>query len=138
MHKKVLTVVGITILLILTVVAPMTLGLDVRTDRLEDTEVLDTISGGPMDSAWPMQSHDTKHTGRSPYSTADNPYDEKWKFWTDGWIDDTPVIDNEGVIYFGGSHGGLGRYLYAIYPDGTLKWKYKTGGLIAGSSPAFA
>ena len=26
----------------------------------------------PMDSVWPMKCHDNKHTGRSPYSTANN------------------------------------------------------------------
>jgi len=33
---------------------------------------------------WPMKCHDTKHTGRSPVNTADNPLIEKWKFnaWT--------------------------------------------------------
>ena len=93
---------------------------------------------GPMNSPWPMQCYNVNHTSQSPYSTIDNSYDEKWRFWTDGWIDDTPVIDNDGVIYFGGSHNNLGRYLYAINPDGTEKWKYKTGGLIAGSSPAIS
>ena len=38
----------------------------------------------PMDSPWPMFMHDVRHTGRSPYSTADNPYDEKWYFTADG------------------------------------------------------
>ena len=93
---------------------------------------------GPIDSAWPMHCHDLHHTGRSPYSTADNPYDEIWRFETDGWLEDTPTIDSDGTIYFGGSYGGLTRYLFAINPDGTEKWKYKTDGLILGSSPAIA
>jgi len=93
---------------------------------------------GPMDSAWPMKCHDNKHTGRSPYSTEDNPYDEIWRFKTDGWVEDSPIIDSDGTIYFGGEFDGLPCYLIAINPNGTLKWKYKTGGLILGSSPAIA
>ena len=96
-----------------------------------------SVSSGPMDSPWPMKCHDTRHTGRSPYSTADNPGLEKWRFKCD-WVDTTPTIDNDGTIYFGGEYGGLPWYLYAVHPNGTLKWRYKTEGLIMGSSPAIA
>jgi len=34
-----------------------------------------------------------------------------------------PAIGTDGTIYVG-SHD---HYLYAIKPDGTLKWKYETG-----------
>ena len=84
-----------------------------------------------MDSPWSMKCHDTRHTGRSPYSTADNPYDEKWKFGGCDWVEGGPVIGNDGTIYF----GDFNRDLYALYPNGTLKWKYKTGGWI-WSTPA--
>jgi outer membrane protein assembly factor BamB len=88
-------------------------------------------SAGPMNSAWPMKCHDRHHTGRSPYSTADNPLDEKWRFKTGGWVEGGPVIDNDGIIYF----GDFDAYLYAVYPDGSLKWKYKLDGWI-WSTPA--
>jgi len=101
-----------------------------------NTPLITGLSNGPMDSAWPMKCHDLHHTGLSPYSTADNPYDIKWSFYTDGWIEDSPVIDSDGTIYFGGDYGGLPWYLIAINPDGTLKWRFKTDGLILGSSPA--
>jgi len=122
MHKNILTVVGITILFLGVVVTPMTLGYDVKSDMVSDSP--------PMDSPWPMQSHDTKHTGRSPYSTADNPYDEKWRFGCD-WVEGGSVIDDNGNIYF----GDFDDYLYSLYPDGTLNWKYKTGDWI-WSTPA--
>ena len=103
---------------------------------IPNTPLITGLSNGPMDSAWPMKCHDLHHTGLSPYSTADNPYDIKWSFYTDGWIEDTPVIDSDGTIYFGGDYGGLPWYLIAINPNGTLKWRFKTDGLILGSSPA--
>jgi len=94
-------------------------------------------SVGPMDSPWSMKCHDVHHTSQSPYSTV-NTYAEKWRFYFTGWLEDTPVIDSDGTIYCKGAYNALDRYLYAIYPDGTEKWKYKTDGLILGSSPAIA
>ncbi len=77
-----------------------------------------TASGGPMDSPWPMYCHDVRHTGRSPYSTADNLGIEKWRFGTAGWAMGSPVIGNDDTIYIGAND------FYAVYPNGTLKWKY--------------
>ncbi len=74
----------------------------------------------PMDSPWPMYCHDVRHTGRSPYSTAGNPGTEKWRYKldTDGYFAYfAPIIDDEGISYV---HRGD---LYAIYPNGTLKWR---------------
>jgi outer membrane protein assembly factor BamB len=82
-----------------------------------DVKEESVFSGPPMDSAWPMSCHDTRHTGRSPYSTADTNNIEKWKFYINCWFwGCSPAIDNEGTIY-------IGDDLYAIYPDGSLKWK---------------
>jgi outer membrane protein assembly factor BamB len=89
-----------------------------------------STSNGLMDSPWPMKCHDTHHTSRSEYSTADNPFIEKWRFDSD-WVEGSPVIDNNGIIYF----GDFDRDLYAVYPNGTVKWKYHTGGWI-WSAPA--
>lgn len=84
-----------------------------------------------MDSDWPMKCHDNKHSGRSQYTTANNNGAELWKFETDNWIQGGPVIDDEGIIYFGTDD------LNAIYPNGTLKWSYDTIGSI-WSTPAIS
>jgi len=70
----------------------------------------------PMDSQWPVASHDIYHTGRSPYSTATAPLVEKWRFPGNGWVYGSPVIDDEGTVYFGADG------FFAIYPNGTAKW----------------
>jgi len=88
---------------------------------------------GLLDSCWPMKSHDPRHTGRSPYSTAYNTGEELWRFETDGWIEGGSCIGNDGTVYI----GSYFRVLYALNPNGTLKWKYKTDGLI-WSCPALA
>ena len=93
-------------------------------------------SGGPMDSAWPMKCHDLHHTSRSPYSTASNPGLEKWRFKCEGPTGQVAggiIIGEDGTLYFGDSSWNL----YALHPDGRLKWIYKTGGVIT-SAPALA
>ncbi|MCK5261625.1 MAG: PQQ-like beta-propeller repeat protein, partial [Thermoplasmatales archaeon] len=90
-----------------------------------------SVSSGPMDSPWPMKCHDLHHTSRSPYSTANNSGFEKWRFKCDGV--DSPIIGDDGIIYFGDNDWDI----YAIYPNGTLKWTYHTGGDIT-SAPALA
>ncbi len=83
--------------------------------------------GGLQDSAWPMYCHDTKHTGRSPYNTDDNPMTEKWSYSLYGYSDHSaPVLDSQGTIYVADSH------IYAIYPNGTLKWEYVYGSPVEG------
>jgi outer membrane protein assembly factor BamB len=75
-----------------------------------------------------MYCHDVQHTGRSPYSTANNLGIEKWRFNTEYTISGSPVIDSNDIIY-------IGSYdLYAVNPDGSFKWKYNTGGVIEGCS----
>ena len=86
----------------------------------------------PMNSSWPMKCHDLHHTSQSPYSTAGSPdCEEKWRFVTAGGVDGSPVIGDDGVIYF----GEMGRNFYAVYPNGTLKWDYYMAGWI-WSAPA--
>jgi len=87
--------------------------------------------GDPMDSPWPMFKYDVRNTGRSPYSTADNPGDNVWWFELERYIQGSGVIDKEGVLYFIG-----GDDFYAIYPNKTLKWSVDLVGWSLGSSPA--
>jgi len=92
--------------------------LDSANDEHDTVSLMDLFCG-PLDSAWPMKCHDNRHTGLSPYSTVDNNGAELWNFRADGWIGGGPIIDDEGIIYFGDEHG----YFYALYSDGNLKWE---------------
>jgi len=82
-----------------------------------------------------MFRHDPQHTGRSPYKGNEiNMF--KWKFsirsneWS-GNIDSSPAIGSDGTIYVLADSfcGPLGvtpcECLWAINPNGTLKWKGK-------------
>jgi len=85
---------------------------------------------------WPQQGYNAQHIGRSPYSTENNPGVEKWRFPAEDWCDGSPSIGPDGAIYFGSSDG----YLYAIYPNSTLKWKFRAESGVGdfGSHPAIA
>jgi len=84
-------------------------------------EILDNSPNGLMDSAWPMYCHDTRHTGRSPYSTVNATGVVKWRTATIGPIYGGSAIDSNGIIYVGSYE------LNAVYPNGTVKWKYNVG-----------
>ena len=111
----------------------MTLGIDVKLERVETEEgQSSTVDGPPIDSPWPMYCHDTRHTGRSPYNTADNPGIIKWKYETEHFgIHSSPAIDENGTIYVGTNE----HYLIAFNPNGTVKWQFDNDGWIE-SSPA--
>ncbi|MDH4223876.1 MAG: PQQ-binding-like beta-propeller repeat protein, partial [candidate division Zixibacteria bacterium] len=46
------------------------------------------------------------------------------KFCTNGPIDCSPAVDGNGIIYFGSRDSTL----YALYPDGNVRWTYKANG----------
>ncbi|KAA0008180.1 MAG: PQQ-like beta-propeller repeat protein, partial [Thermoplasmata archaeon] len=49
----------------------------------------------------------------------------KWKSWEGAFHTSFgPSVDEGGIVYYGSRNG----YLYAFYPNGTLKWKYNIGG----------
>jgi outer membrane protein assembly factor BamB len=52
----------------------------------------------------------------------------KWRFGTGGWVRTAPCIADDGTIYC----ASLSNYLFAINPNGTMKWRTDVG---AGTSP---
>jgi outer membrane protein assembly factor BamB len=90
----------------------------------------------PLEAAspWPEMRHDLRNTGAS--SIAAHYYgDRPWAFRTGRGIFSTPVIGGDGTVYVGSGD----TYFYALRPDGRLRWRIKTGGLIdaAGALSAF-
>lgn len=82
------------------------------------------VTVNPMEPIWPMFRHDPRHTGRSPY-LGPRTNNVAWKYWTDDYyaLHSSPTIDHTGTVYLGGDD----KNYYAIYPDGTLKWKWDVG-----------
>ena len=83
-------------------------------------------------SPWPLFRHDHRNTGSSPLP-AHYGGDRPWSFATGKGIFSTPVIDRDGIIYVGSAD----HFLYAIKPDGTENWRFRTGEIIdsAGALP---
>jgi outer membrane protein assembly factor BamB len=94
-------------------------------------------TGGPMDSAWPLFGQNVHHTCLSPFSTENNSGAELWRVSGDyqGEVESSAIVDRNGTIYFGTM--GPDHSLYALYPNGTRKWRFHASGLI-WSTPALA
>jgi len=60
--------------------------------------------------------------------------DSLWQVATGSPITGAPAVGRDGTLYF----GSIDRSIYAVAPDGTVKWSVPTGGLIDTCSPAIA
>ncbi len=84
-------------------------------------------------SPWPMFQGGVKHTGRSTLLGPRKPM-LLWTCSMPAGTQSSPVLGPDGTIYAGCVNG----YLYAISPEGAIKWGYKTttasGGI--GGAPA--
>lgn len=82
---------------------------------------------GAVSPQWPMYGHDSAHTGLSP---ANGPVTAHlvWKFPLPAHAlsNASPVVGPDGTIYMPSENG-----LFAINPDGTLKWQKWTGAFAA-------
>ena len=91
----------------------------------QETPVLEHANT-QLDSPWPMFRHDLKHTGHTPYTGPATPT-LAWTFPTTDGIASSPTIGEDGTIYFGAGWHFMfpsDLNLYALNPDGTLKWSY--------------
>jgi len=88
-------------------------------------------------SPWPCFRGNVQNTGLSPYDTDNNTGKLIWKVRVDnnkscaGKEYSSPAIGTDGTIYLGTQYNEV----YAIYPNGTVKWIFKTNDSIH-SSPA--
>jgi outer membrane protein assembly factor BamB len=80
---------------------------------------------GLASSPWPMFLHDPQHTGRSP-NTAPSQTARKWRVRLTGQPA-SPAIGPGGIIYVptGAYSDDPAGYLYAINPNGTVRWRYR-------------
>ena len=84
----------------------------------------------PLDasSPWPVMRHDPRNTGSSPV-VARYGGQRPWAFRTGRGIFSTPLIGGDGTVYVGSADTNF----YAIRPDGRLRWRLGTGGIIDAS-----
>jgi len=86
---------------------------------------------------WPYFGYDRQNTSRSPYlGPGAGPVKIVWHYEADKGrvINQQPTVDKDGTVYFatwGSVDKQAGDYahgkLYAVNPDGTLKWEYDPG-----------
>jgi outer membrane protein assembly factor BamB len=139
LNKKRLLNNCVVLVCVVSMLMPLIPGNTVESDSLFlKTESIKPIqiekSGGLQNSSWPMCCHDTRHTSLSPYNTSNMPVVIKWRLnLGTGMVNGGIIIDNNGILYF----GSWDNYVYAVYPNGTIKWRYKVGAWI-DSTPAIA
>ena len=80
---------------------------------------------------WPTFQQNPQRTGLSPYNGSPGS-DLRWDYTTAGGVWSSPVISEDGTVYFGSGH-----WLWALNQDGSLKWNCDIG-LIWSSSPAIS
>ena len=127
-HKQL--AIGVVLLFIISSVG--SIGLETK-----DVDMLPVESANiPTDHIWPQQGYNAQHIGRSPFSTENTIGIEKWRFPAEDSCDGSPSIGSDGVIYFSSLNG----YLFAVFPNGTLKWKFRAESGVGdfGSHPAIA
>ncbi len=83
-----------------------------------------SVLENPLEPIWPMFRHDARHTGHSPY-VGPRTNNVAWKYWTDDYyvLHSSPTIAHDGTVYLGGDD----KDYYALYPDGSLKWRWDVG-----------
>ncbi|AAM07631.1 PKD domain-containing protein [Methanosarcina acetivorans] len=97
----------------------------VKTDYIEPYGIL-------ADTPWPKFRMDARNSGISPY-TGPQTNNTIWNITTDASFSSSSSfsIGSDGTIYFGGGYSDYN--VYALNPDGTLKWNYTVGKSIYGT-----
>ena len=98
------------------------------TDPSNNSDFIDTQV--TIESCWPMFGRLANHTGQSPFvGPATNAV--LFSFEVNRDVKSSPAVATDGTVYFGSDDNRV----YAVNPDGTLKWSRATNGDVQ-SSPA--
>nr|WP_319372975.1 leucine-rich repeat protein [uncultured Methanobacterium sp.] len=93
------------------------------------TGYVNVLLAGLADTSWPKFGGDINNTGLSDYVGPQNNI-ILWSYTTGASISYAgPSIASDGTIYIGSGDGNV----YALNPNGTVKWTYHTGSAIYGS-----
>lgn len=97
------------------------------------TSVDFSVVAGIAGSAWPKSSGDLQNS-KQALSGGSTEGEIFWQYTTeDSIVFSSPAVAGDGTVYV----GSYDTYFYAINPDGSLRWRFKTGDIIE-SSPAIA
>lgn len=97
-----------------------------------------TRHAGLADSPWPMFQGGPRHQGRSAFAGPARP-ELAWSLHLAG-MPGSPAIGADGAVYLpvGFLNHDQAGYLYAVRPDGTLRWRAQLPGLPSSTTPAVA
>ncbi|HUT00057.1 MAG TPA: PQQ-binding-like beta-propeller repeat protein [Candidatus Thermoplasmatota archaeon] len=116
----------ISLLVLFLLLSTSFVGVSNQQEKVTTEKSCNTPVGSQMDFIWPMRGHDAQNTGQSEFVASQNEGYEKWKYFIEAALDNVlPVIDGNGTLYLTTSfYDGL----YAIYPNGTTKWRNDLAG----------
>lgn len=131
--KKIILVLVILLTTLLLVIVYCGTGMKFQPPPLDQVQANTNLSPPSIEDVpsepgapWPSMRHDSKNTGNGNILCNYMQGDEPWFVPTGKGIFSTPIVDSKGIIYVGSAN----HYFYALYPDGTVKWKVKTGEMI--------
>ena len=102
--------------------APATSSLD--SSATEGDDLNGRADASPAAAApWPMYGRGPAHGRELLAAPALSANASRWVHRTGGWVYGAPCVDADETIYFGSWDG----YLYAVHPDGNLKWRLVVG-----------
>lgn len=78
---------------------------------------------------WPSARRNRRNTAYLPLPAVYRG-DTPWSFETGKSVSAAPVIDEQGVAYVGSADHNF----YAINPNGSERWRYRTGGVISSAA----
>ena len=85
------------------------------------------------DTPWPTLNRDLQRTGRTDVVGPQTPT-VKWRFRVGGACYSGIAIAPDGTIYFGSND----YFVYAVNPNGTEKWRFRTGFYVHSAGPTVA
>ena len=89
-----------------------------------------TVRQGVLSVPFAMFRNGPAHSGRSAHSGPLVNVTVSWTYKTGGRIFSSPTLAEDGAVYVGCADG----FVYGVFDDGTIKWKYPAGGAVVATA----
>ncbi|MEZ5337456.1 MAG: PQQ-binding-like beta-propeller repeat protein [bacterium] len=84
---------------------------------------------GSMQESWTRWGHDLRNSNQALVDGPDSSH-RRWGYSGVTFAHCSPVVAGDGTVYV----GSFDSFLYALNPDGSLKWRYQTGDKIGSTA----
>ncbi|MCB1217096.1 PQQ-binding-like beta-propeller repeat protein [bacterium] len=84
---------------------------------------------GSLQESWTRWGHDLRNSNQALVDGPDSSH-RRWGYSGVTFAHCSPVVAGDGTVYV----GSFDSFLYALNPDGSLKWRYQTGDKIGSTA----